>query len=69
MRGENRVRVTAQLVEASTDQHLWAKSYERDLKDILALQDEIAQDVAAQVRVKLTPKERSLADSGSPHRS
>jgi TolB-like protein/DNA-binding winged helix-turn-helix (wHTH) protein/Tfp pilus assembly protein PilF len=59
-RGENRVRVTAQLVEASSDHHLWARSYERNLKDVLALQDEIAQDVAEQIRVKLTPKERSL---------
>ncbi len=42
-RGENRVRVTAQLVEASSDHHLWARSYERNLKDVLALQDEIAQ--------------------------
>jgi tetratricopeptide (TPR) repeat protein len=59
-RGGDRVRVTAQLVEASTDQHLWAKTYEGDLKDVLALQDAIAQDVAEQVRVTLTPKERSL---------
>ena len=59
-RGENRVRVTAQLVEASTDHHLWARTYERDLKDVLALQDEIARDVTEQIRVKLTPKERSL---------
>jgi len=59
-RGENRVRVTAQLVEASGDHHLWARTYERDLKDVLALQDEIAQDIAEQIRVKLTPKERSL---------
>jgi len=59
-RGENRVRVTAQLVDASSDHHLWARSYERDLKDVLVLQDEIAQDIAEQIRVKLTPKERSL---------
>src|ERR1700722_9814089 len=59
-RSENRVRVTAQLVEASSDHHLWARTYERDLKDALALQDEIAQDVAEQIRVKLSPKERSL---------
>ena len=39
---------------------MWAKSYERDLKDVLALQDEIAQDITEQIRVKLTPKERSL---------
>src|ERR1700733_1366714 len=59
-RGENRVRVTAQLVEASSDHHLWARTYERDLKNVLALQDEIAQDITEQIRVKLTPKERSL---------
>jgi TolB-like protein/DNA-binding winged helix-turn-helix (wHTH) protein len=59
-RGENRVRVTAQLVEASSDHHLWARSYERDLKNILALQNEIAQDITEQIRVKLTPKERNL---------
>ena len=59
-RGENRVRITAQLVEASSDQHLWARTYERDLKNVLALQDEIAQDIAEQIRVKLTPKERGL---------
>jgi TolB-like protein/DNA-binding winged helix-turn-helix (wHTH) protein/Flp pilus assembly protein TadD len=59
-RAANRVRITAQLIEASSDHHLWAKSYERDLKDVLALQDEIAQDITEQIRVKLTPKERSL---------
>jgi TolB-like protein/DNA-binding winged helix-turn-helix (wHTH) protein/Tfp pilus assembly protein PilF len=59
-RGENRVRVTAQLVEAATDHHLWARTYERDLKDVLALQDDIAQDIAEQIRVKLTPNARSL---------
>jgi TolB-like protein/DNA-binding winged helix-turn-helix (wHTH) protein/Tfp pilus assembly protein PilF len=58
-RSENRVRVTAQLVEASSDHLLWARTYERDLKGVLALQDEIARDVAEQIRVKLTPKERS----------
>src|SRR5215831_7035527 len=59
-RSADRVRITAQLVEARSDQHLWARTYERDLKDVLALQDEIAQDIAEQIRVKLTPKERSL---------
>jgi TolB-like protein/DNA-binding winged helix-turn-helix (wHTH) protein len=59
-RGEKRVRITAQLIEASSDHHLWARTYERDLKDVLALQDEIAQDIAEQIRVKLAPKARSL---------
>jgi TolB-like protein/DNA-binding winged helix-turn-helix (wHTH) protein/Tfp pilus assembly protein PilF len=60
VRDDNRVRITAQLIETSSDHHLWAKSYERDLKDTLALQDEIAQDVAEQIRAKLTSRERSL---------
>jgi len=58
-RGENRVRVTAQLVEASSDRHLWARAYERELKDALVLQDEIAHDIAEQIRVQLTPNNRS----------
>lgn len=59
-REENRVRITAQLIEASTDHHLWARTYERDLKNVLALQDEIAQDITEEIRVKLTPNERGL---------
>ena len=59
-RGANRVRITAQLVAASSDRHLWARSYERDLKDVLVLQDEIAQDIAEQIQIKLNPKGRSL---------
>lgn len=59
-RSADRVRITAQLVEASSDHHLWARSYERDLKNVLALQDEIAHDITEQIRVKLTPKTRSL---------
>lgn len=63
-RAESRVRITAQLIEASSDHHLWAKSYERDFKDVLALQDEIAQDITEQIQVKLIPKERSLLMQG-----
>jgi TolB-like protein/DNA-binding winged helix-turn-helix (wHTH) protein/Tfp pilus assembly protein PilF len=58
-RSENRVRITAQLIEAPSDRHLWAKSYERDLKDILTLQDEVARDIAGEIRVKLSPEERT----------
>jgi TolB-like protein/DNA-binding winged helix-turn-helix (wHTH) protein len=58
-RSENRVRVTAQLIEAPSDRHLWAKRYERDLKDVLTLQDEVARDIAEEIRIKLTPEERT----------
>jgi len=54
----SRVRITAQLIDARTDTHLWAQSYERESGDVLQIQDSIARDVAAQVRAKLTPSEQ-----------
>jgi TolB-like protein/DNA-binding winged helix-turn-helix (wHTH) protein/Tfp pilus assembly protein PilF len=57
-RSGDQVRITAQLIYAPADRHLWAKSYERQLHDVLALQDEIARDIAEQVRAKLTPGEK-----------
>lgn len=53
----NRVRITAQLIHASTDQHLWADRYERDLADILALQNDVASAIAKEVQVQLAPNE------------
>jgi serine/threonine-protein kinase len=53
----DRVRISAQLLEAPRDRHLWAKSYERDLGDVLALQDEVAHAIANEIRVELTPTE------------
>jgi serine/threonine protein kinase/tetratricopeptide (TPR) repeat protein len=50
----NRVRITAQLIEASTDQHLWAKSYERDFNDVLKLQSEVATGIAQEIQLKLS---------------
>ncbi len=55
----NRVRVTAQLVDARTDAHLWAQTYDRDLADVFAIQSEIAQKIADQLQAKLSPKEKS----------
>lgn len=63
-RAGDRVRITAQLIELPSDRHLWAKTYERDLRDVLALQDEVAQAIASEIRVKLTPQEqRHLANA------
>jgi serine/threonine protein kinase/Flp pilus assembly protein TadD len=53
-----RMRITAQLIEAKADRQLWSESYERDVQDILALQDEIARAIAEAVKVKLAPQER-----------
>jgi len=55
LREGKRVRITAQLIEAESDHNLWAESYERDLGDILALQSDVAQAIAKEVRVMLTP--------------
>jgi TolB-like protein/Tfp pilus assembly protein PilF len=54
-----RLRISAQLVYAPEDQHLWADSYDRDLRDVLALQSEVAQSIAREVQVKLTPQEQA----------
>lgn len=56
-RAGDQVRITAQLIEASTDRHLWARGYDRDLRSVLTLQDEVAQAIAREVRIKLTPQE------------
>ena len=58
MRVGGKVRVTVQLIEAATDQHVWAECYDRDLCDILSLQNELAGTVAEKIRVKLTPEEK-----------
>ena len=57
-RSGGRVRITAQLIRAATDTHLWAESYEGDTRDVLALQEEIARDVAKKIKVALTPEEQ-----------
>ena len=63
VRDGNRVRITTQLIDARTDTHLWAQSYERDSGEVLEVQDSIALDVAAQVRAKLTPGEQQAFDA------
>jgi eukaryotic-like serine/threonine-protein kinase len=64
MRVGDRVRITAQLIEASTDRHLWAKDYDEPLQDVLRLQDQVAQAITREVKINLTPKEQErLASS------
>ena len=53
---EGRVRITAQLIEGATDQHLWADDYERTVQDVFALQAEVARAIAGQVNVAVTPE-------------
>jgi TolB-like protein/tetratricopeptide (TPR) repeat protein len=54
-RSGDRVRVTAQLIRAASDEHLWAQSYERDARDVLGLQDDVARAIATEVRGRLAP--------------
>jgi len=56
LRVGERVRITAQLIHAATDEHLWAESYDRDLRDILRLHSEVARTIAQQIKVTLTPQ-------------
>jgi adenylate cyclase len=60
-----RVRITAQLIDASKDSHVWGERYDRELKDIFALQDEIAQAIVAALKVKLLPAEKKAIESRS----
>jgi TolB-like protein/DNA-binding winged helix-turn-helix (wHTH) protein/Flp pilus assembly protein TadD len=61
-RSQGRVRVTANLVQATPERHLWAEAYDRDMHDVISLQAELSQAIARAVRVELTPREReSLA--------
>lgn len=61
----NRVRITAQLIQAATDQHLWAETYEGNVEDVLRLQDAVARAIVAEIRVKLggASGQKSLSQS------
>jgi TolB-like protein/DNA-binding winged helix-turn-helix (wHTH) protein/Flp pilus assembly protein TadD len=59
LQSADRVRITAQLIDASSDRHLWSQSYEGDLRDSLALQSKVARAIADQIRINLNPKEQA----------
>jgi TolB-like protein/DNA-binding winged helix-turn-helix (wHTH) protein/Flp pilus assembly protein TadD len=59
LRSGDKVRITAQLIDASTDKHLWSQSYEGELRDTLALQNRVAGAIADQIRINLTPQEQA----------
>jgi TolB-like protein/Tfp pilus assembly protein PilF len=61
-RSGNRVRVNAQLIDARTDAHLWAQTYDRDLADVFAIQSEIAKAIADQLQAKLSPNEKKTIE-------
>jgi TolB-like protein/DNA-binding winged helix-turn-helix (wHTH) protein/Flp pilus assembly protein TadD len=59
LRSGDQVRITAQLIEASSDKHLWSQSYEGELRDTLALQNQVARAIADQIRISLNPQEQA----------
>ena len=63
LRSGDRVRITAQLIQATADKHLWAGSYEGDLRDTLALQNTVARSIAEQIRINLSPQEQVVLKS------
>ena len=56
------MRVNAQLIDARTDAHLWAQTYDRDLADVFAIQSEIAKAIADQLQAKLSPNEKAAIE-------
>lgn len=63
LRAGDRVRISAQLIEAPSDRHLWAQSYEGEAKDALGLQNQVARAIAEQIRAKLTPEQRAALNA------
>jgi TolB-like protein/DNA-binding winged helix-turn-helix (wHTH) protein/tetratricopeptide (TPR) repeat protein len=57
-RSGNRVRITAQLIQTDTDKHIWARSYDRDMQDVLSLQGDIARTIAQEISVEVKPREK-----------
>jgi TolB-like protein/Flp pilus assembly protein TadD len=66
LKAGDRVRITAQLIHGTTDEHLWAESYTRDLQDVLGLQSEVARAIAQQIRVAVTPEEEAQLTAARP---
>lgn len=63
LRSGDQVRITAQLIQAPADKHLWAESYQGDLRDTLALQKKVARAIAEQIRIEVTPQEQAALKS------
>jgi tetratricopeptide (TPR) repeat protein len=65
-RSGDRLRITANLIQASPERHVWAASYERDLREVLTLQNEVARTIAQQIEVKVTPEEHARLSASHP---
>ena len=68
LRAGNRVRITAQLIRGANDEHVWAESYDRDVSDVLGLLSEVAEAIAGEVKIALTPEQQGLLVAAQPVR-
>jgi TolB-like protein/predicted Ser/Thr protein kinase len=66
LRSGNRVRITAQLIQAKAERQLWSETYERDVSDVLALQSDVAQAITSEVKTKVTPQEQTRLANRRP---
>jgi hypothetical protein len=66
MRQGNRIRVTAQLIRGATDEHFWSETYDRELRDVFAVQSELAQSIAEKVQVTVTGEEHQRLTAARP---
>jgi TolB-like protein/DNA-binding winged helix-turn-helix (wHTH) protein/Flp pilus assembly protein TadD len=66
IRDGNRIRVHAQLIRAATDEHFWSETYDRELRDVLTLQSDVAQSIAQKVEVTITGEERARLTAARP---
>lgn len=66
MRAGDKVRITAQLIQANPERHLWSESYERDLRDVLSLQGDVARAIVSEIKIKITPQEHVRLASQRP---
>jgi TolB-like protein len=55
LRSHNRVRITAQLIDTAKDRHIWAETYDQDLRDMVSLQGDVARSIANAIRARVTP--------------
>jgi TolB-like protein/DNA-binding winged helix-turn-helix (wHTH) protein/Tfp pilus assembly protein PilF len=65
-RAGGRVRISAQLIQVSDQTHVWARNYERDLRDILSVQDDVAESIAKEIEIKLTPEQQAHVAKAAP---
>jgi eukaryotic-like serine/threonine-protein kinase len=66
LRSGDRIKISAELIQAATDQHLWGVEYRRDVRDVLTVEEEIAKDIASEISVKLTPGEKAELAEARP---